>query len=554
MSGISKILKRHSAYLAVNVFCSMMISVCTVYGTGLIANKVAGLIAGKDMDIVELMGYVVPLIIIATILAFIGGRCIGKYSALVVKESQQLIIDILLKAKNSFWNEESKGSLLSKMTADIGELEKYTATTLPHILSNIISILVVGVYVGYHNIYMLIIPAILYPLIILVMNYWGNILKELAKKRKGNIDSLVEQVSDGVSGIELVKTYNLYELMVSKVKECIKVILDNEYKRAWIMHFSQTVSRFLFCIPNMVCPAFAFFMVIKGDMSISEMTVYILLINKIISCIRELPFNISDVKEKRIAVARLNKIAEAQVAEQAGYETTLDGSFILQNLSFGYDKSKTCLNDVSLQIKPNTTVAFVGMSGQGKSTIMRLLCGLEDEFKGKCALSGNKSLVTQKPLIFSGTIRENIAIGSKDVDDEKIMASAKMAGIHKKIVSLPDGYDTVIGENGAGLSGGEKQRICIARALVADADAILLDEPTSSVDMASENIIMDTLNKLKGTKTIVMISHKLRLISNADVIYVMDKGKIVQCGNHDSLVSQDGIYKRLWNMEVGNEA
>lgn len=554
MSSISKILKQHGIFLAVHVACSTLISICTVYGTGLIANQITDLIAGKDIDIMTLIVYVVPLIIMATILALIGGRCIGRYSAIVVKESQQFITDVLLKAKNSFWNEESKGSLLSKMTSDIGELEKYTATTLPHILNNVVSIMVAGIYVGYHNIYMLIIPALLYPLIIMVMNYWGNILKELAKKRRGNIDSLVEQVSDGVAGIELVKTYNLYDLIVSKVNACIKVILDNEYKRAWIMHFSQTVSRFLFCIPNMVCPAFAFFMVIRGNMTISEMTVYILLINKILSCIKELPFNISDVKEKRIAVARLNRIAAAPVIEDEGYEITADGSFVLQNVSFRYDKEKTGLDHVSLHIEPYKTVAVVGMSGQGKSTIMRLLCGLEDEFEGKCVLSGKKALVTQKPQIFCGTIRDNIAIGNMDATNERIIESAKLAGIHDKIISLTDGYDTIIGENGAGLSGGEKQRICIARALVADADAILLDEPTSSVDRTTENIIMDTLNGLKGNKTIVMISHRLKLIRNADRIYVMDKGKIAQCGCHDSLVTQDGIYKQLWDMEVGDEA
>lgn len=547
-------MKRNSGYLVFNVFCSMAISVCTVYGTGLIANKVADLIGGKDIDIVPLLVQVVPLIALAAILALAGGRSIGKYSAAVVKESQQLIVEALLKTGNSFWNEETRGSLLSKMTADIGELEKYTAATLPNFFSNIVSIVVVAIYVGWHNIYMLLIPAVLYPVIILIMNYWGNILKELAKKRKGNIDALVEQVSDKVAGIELVKTYNLYDYVIYKVNLCIKAILDNEYKRAWIMHFSQTVSRLLFCIPNMICPAFAFFMVLEGKMSVSEMAVYILLINKIISCIKELPFNISDVKEKRIAVARLSKIAAAPAIGKPGYETTGDGSFTLKNLSFGYDKGKINLDDVSLAIAPDTTVAFVGMSGQGKSTIMRILSGLEDEFAGKCVISGKRALVTQQPVIFSGTIRENIAIGNSTADDEKIIASAKMAGIHEKIASLPDGYDTVIGENGAGLSGGEKQRICIARALVADADAILLDEPTSSVDAATENIIMDTLNKLKGTKTIIMISHKLKLASKADVIYVMDKGRLVQQGNHNSLVAQNGIYRQLWNMEAGNEA
>lgn len=319
------------------------------------------------------------------------------------------------------------------------------------------------------------------------------------------------------------------------------------------MHFSQTMQRFLFCIPNMVCPLTALILVLKGEMSIGEMTAYIVLIHKIISNMKQLPFVIADAKEKQVSIDRINQVLGAPRRKERSLESSSEDRISLENVSFRYVEGREVLKKISFCLEPNKTYAFVGMSGQGKSTIFKLLSGLEDDYNGKCSINKNCAVVPQSPFIFAGTIAENIGIGCKGATMDDIVNAAKAAGIHDKIQSFENQYHTMIGEKGAGLSGGEKQRICIARALLSKADVLLLDEPTASIDAETEKSILNTLKALRGKKTIIWISHKLLLIQDADTIFVVDGGEIAECGRHEELVGLDGVYKKLWKMEACNE-
>lgn len=385
------------------------------------------------------------------------------------------------------------------------------------------------------------------------MTFWGNILKRLAQNRRGKIDKLVEQTVDCVNGMEVIKSYNLSSVFMTKVENRIGEILDNEYKRAWIMHFSQTLQRFLFCIPNMICPLIALILVLKNEISIGEMTAYIVLINKIISNMKQLPFLITDAKEKKVSIDRIDQILNAPIRKETSVEIVCEDQIALENVSFRYVAGREALKNISFSLENNKTYAFVGMSGQGKSTIFKLLSGLEDEYDGKRIMNKNCAIVPQNPFVFAGTIAENIGIGRMGATEDEIIDAAKAAGIHDKVASLEDKYQTIVGEKGVGLSGGEKQRICIARALVSGAEVLLFDEPTASVDAETEKIISNTLEQLKGKKTIILISHKLSFIQKVDTIFVVDSGEIIEQGEHKDLVMSDGVYKKLWKMEVCDE-
>ncbi len=550
---VKDILKRNVFWLIVGSLCSVIISGSVVFGTNVVAEQIDMLTMFSAIDIGKTIYIVVPAILIATIASFVKSKCIGKYSVSVVKEIQDAIVQHILKVRNEFWVKESTGKLLVKITSDITEIEKFTSSTVHDFINAIISIVFVAIYVGTRNIYMLLVAAGLYPIIIVIMTSWGNVLKRLAQKRRGNIDKLVEQVADCVHGIEVVKSYNLAPIFMTKIENRIGEILSNEYKRAWIMHFSQTLQRFLFCIPNMICPLTALFLVLRGKISIGEMTAYIVLINKIIENMKQLPFLITDAKEKKVSIDRINQILGASVRKETSRESVSKAPIYLENVSFRYTEGKEVLKNISLCLENNKTYAFVGMSGQGKSTIFKLLSGLEDEYDGKCSINKSCAIVPQKSFIFAGTIAENIGIGRIGATEDDIVNAAKAAGIHDKIESLKDKYRTVVGENGAGLSGGEKQRISIARALISGADVLLFDEPTASVDVETEKIILNTLEQLRGKKTIILISHKLSLIQNVDTIFVVNNGEIIEQGRHESLVMSDGVYKKLWKMEICDE-
>lgn len=258
------------------------------------------------------------------------------------------------------------------------------------------------------------------------------------------------------------------------------------------------------------------------------------------------------------AMDKLEAIEQANYIDKNGKEIKLNSFDIeFDHVSFGYD-SREILHDISFKIPQNTTTAIVGRSGSGKSTLCSLLARFYDVDQGAIKINGinikkftcdsllsNVSMVFQNVYLFHDTIKNNIKFGKSNASDEEIIAAAKKARCHDFIMTLPDGYNTIIGEGGSSLSGGEKQRISIARAILKDAPIIILDEATASIDPENEHLIQEAISELTDGKTIITIAHRLATIQNADKILVIDEGKVVQQGTHHELIEQEGIYKRF---------
>jgi ATP-binding cassette subfamily B protein len=256
------------------------------------------------------------------------------------------------------------------------------------------------------------------------------------------------------------------------------------------------------------------------------------------------------------AMNKLESLENAEYIDQDGKDITpASYDITFQDVSFGYDK-RTVLHDVNFTIPQNTTTAIVGPSGSGKSTLCSLIARFYDVDAGKITFGGtdireftcdsllkNISMVFQNVYLFRDTIRNNIKFGSPDASEEQIIAAAKKARCHDFIMALPDGYDTVIGEGGSSLSGGEKQRISIARAMLKDAPIVILDEATASIDPENEHLIQEAISALTHGKTIITIAHRLATIENADQILVIDGGTVVQKGTHKELLKQRGTYQ-----------
>jgi subfamily B ATP-binding cassette protein MsbA len=240
------------------------------------------------------------------------------------------------------------------------------------------------------------------------------------------------------------------------------------------------------------------------------------------------------------------------------------GEIEFANVSFAYEKENPVLRSVSLTVPPGRTVALVGPSGSGKSTLVNLALRFFDPDRGKVMIDGQDiakvkidslrdsiALVTQDPVLFDDTIRANIAYGAKPVDESRVIAAAKAAAAHDFILALPKGFDTRVGEAGGLLSGGERQRIAIARAIYKDAPVLLLDEPTSSLDSEAEAKVQAALEELMRGRTVLMIAHRLSTVKKADLICVLDQGRIIEVGRHDELVAKGGLYTRLHRTQFG---
>lgn len=385
----------------------------------------------------------------------------------------------------------------------------------------------------------------------------------VAPKKLAADTALIEQVLEFIEGISEAKSYNL---TMKSNKRLEKVIDENsatniEMEKKFIpIMWLQTA-----WIKSMgaVMAGVSIFLHIKGQMELTECIVMVIASFMVFAALESAGNYSALMRSINLCVDKANEILEVPEMDLSGEKIENPSAEIsLENIGFAYEKRKV-INDISLKIEPKTTVAFVGASGGGKSTICKLIARFWDVDEGTVKLGGrdvkdydmdslmkNFSFVFQDVYLFHESIAANIAFGAPETPLAEIKAAAKKACCDEFIEKLPDGYNTVIGEGGASLSGGEKQRISIARAILKNAPIIILDEATANVDPENEKELMLAIKELTKEKTVLMIAHRLKTVRHADVICVVDNGKIVQKGTHDELIGQEGIYKTFINARI----
>lgn len=385
----------------------------------------------------------------------------------------------------------------------------------------------------------------------------------VAPKKLAADTALIEQVLEFIEGISEAKSYNLTMKSNKRLEKVIdessatniemekKFIPITWLQTAWI----KSMGAFMAGV--------SIFLHIKGQMELTECIVMVIASFMVFAALESAGNYSALMRSINLCVDKANEILEVPAMDLSGEKIENPSAEIsLENIGFAYEKRKV-INDISLKIKPKTTVAFVGASGGGKSTICKLIARFWDVDEGTVKLGGrdvkdydmdslmkNFSFVFQDVYLFHESIAANIAFGAPETPLAEIKAAAKKACCDEFIEKLPDGYNTVIGEGGASLSGGEKQRISIARAILKNAPIIILDEATANVDPENEKELMLAIKELTKEKTVLMIAHRLKTVRHADVICVVDNGKIVQKGTHDELIGQEGIYKTFINARI----
>jgi len=464
-----------------------------------------------------------------------------------------------------YLNDNSLGYITSITTNTLEMLQDVATRVIMLSTQGFINTCIIGICVLIYD-YRI---GILIFLGILVFLGVNNIMQKKSNKLspiKTESDSrLVEKILEYIQGISIVKSYNLSHQSNQKVIKAIDDNNDINYKMEKTFIPIMGLQTFVLKSMGILVILASIYFYLNNSMTLIN-CVLIIICSFIIYGQLESAGNYSALlRVMDNCVDKVNTVFDTPVMDVEGSEIIPKNYDInFDNVSFSYDNRKV-IDNMLFNIPQNTTTAIVGPSGGGKTTICNLIARFFDVDKGKITLGGNDirrykldsllkniSMVFQDVYLFQDTVANNIKFGSNNASREDVIKAAKKASCHDFIINLPNGYDTIIGEGGTSLSGGEKQRISIARAMLKDAPIIILDEATANVDAENEKQLQDAIEELTRDKTIIMIAHRLKTVRNADQILVVDDGKIVQRGDHHSLIKEEGIYKQF--IDVRKEA
>lgn len=387
------------------------------------------------------------------------------------------------------------------------------------------------------------------------------------KKYRKHAEKTTGLVGELVRGVRDVKVLNASDSFMNKIGDDINNLNDERYKMGKIRRFYSLIVGSVRDLLDFTLIVIAIYMISKNILTISSFVVIYMYRGRIFNLLTLTSQVLEWVKDFNLSAGRVFEIIDSDVFKKEKFGTKhidkIKGDFEFRDVYFRYNEDKEVLKGISFKVKHNETVSFVGKSGAGKSTIFSLLARLYEPTDGKILIDGidiskldcdsvrgNISIITQSPYIFNLTIRENFTIVKNDLTEEEMIKACKMAKLHDFIMSLPNGYDTLVGEGGLTLSGGQRQRLAIARALTQKTEIILFDEATSALDNETQKGIQDAINNMKNKYTILIIAHRLSTVINSDRIMIIDDGKIVDQGTHEELLLKNKEYKKLYNMEL----
>ncbi len=470
--------------------------------------------------------------------------------------------DRLRNVPMGFFHDNSVGDITATVTTDLNFLENYSMHILDKVTTGVLSMIVMaGCILAFDwRIGLIFVAGILlsFP----IYSHMQKKGKALSAKRQKIQSEAVAATLEYVQGISVVKSFNMCDKNLSDIEDAYESNAAASYGVERVFTPLNMTYSMVFRISACIIMLFAGILAVGGDLSFENLAVILIASFTIFNPIEVMGQMTTMIRTMDAALDRVEHIKKAKKIDENGRDLPLDSFDIaFEHVSFAYENGNPILKDVSFFIPQGSMTAIVGPSGGGKTTITRLIARFWDVQEGSITVGGhdvkeftcdsllkNMSMVFQNVYLFHDTIENNIKFGCPDATHEQVVEAAKKACCHDFISALPQGYDTVIGEGGSTLSGGEKQRISIARAMLKDAPIILLDEATASVDLENEVHLQQAISALVKNKTLIVIAHRLSTIRDADQILVVDNGKIVEKGVHAELIQQKGIYQKFWNI------
>ena len=525
---------------------------------------------GTEWKVTNVLAMLAVILIAMNLLSnlfrYLGGYTVEQLRVTTVQRMRNAMFDSVICKDVGYFSDQRKGDIMSRITSDVLVVQYCITNTLQVafrepflIIGYIVLMLSISWELALFSVFFL-------PLVGLLI---GNIVKKLrhpASLSQRRMGELVSVLDESLGGIKIVKTYTATEYIKEKFHD---INTDLSKILLWMARRQQLaspMSEFLGITAVAIILIFGGSLVMKGSLSAAGFIAFIAAFSQITRPVRAFIDQFASVNQGVAAGERIfalldgkNEINDAPDAKEfKGFNDKIE----FRNVRFSYDKSREIIRGVSFEVRKGETVALVGPSGGGKSTLSELMERFYDADAGEILIDGVSihdykqdslrsamSLVSQETVLFNDTIKSNIMLGRRDATDEEVIEACKVANAHNFIMESPEGYDTNIGDRGAKLSGGQRQRLSIARAVLKNPDILILDEATSALDTESEKLVQDALNKLLKGRTSVVIAHRLSTIQNADKIIVVDDGQIVEQGRHEELIAKGGVYAHLIELQ-----
>lgn len=567
-------LKAYKLFLFLAIFLTIGSSIFEIFSPKLMGNITTRIFENIKMNTRIDFDYVIKICIILGVVYLLQGVFEFFRGRILVDVTQDLIAkfrrEISEKVKyipTSYYDKNKTGDLLSRMTNDVETLGKNLQQTISSILSSIV--LIVGILTVMIKISPILTLVFLFTL---PMTYFST--KFISKKSQGyfrrksqGLGSMVGFVEENFSGSELIKAFNYEGRAEREFLDINENLYEVSYRASFMTGIMLPIMTFISNLGYVMLSIVGGLLVLSGKLFVGDIQAVIQYVRRLANPIEQLA-EMASIFQASIAAAErifefLDQEPEEEIVRDEIKRPVEDIAF--DEVYFSYDKKTPVINNLNLQVEKNKTVAIVGSTGAGKTTIVNLLMRFYDIDRGSIKINGvdikdvsRKNLrslfgmVLQDSWLFRGTIYDNILYGRQDATREEVIEAAKKAYCHSFIEKLPRGYDTVLNEEASNISQGQRQLLTIARALLSDPEILILDEATSSVDTRTEALIQKAMKNLLKERTNFVIAHRLSTIVNSDMILVLDKGDIVEKGNHKELLASHGIYAELYNSQFKN--
>jgi ATP-binding cassette subfamily B protein len=536
----------------------------------------AGFVSGMfGQDKVAILNFAVAAV---AMIAVIGASSsyIEKYlttsvSQWVTHDLRRTLYNHIQRLSLAEYDKAQTGDLISRVTSDIGAVQDFINSALLGILVNVLTLIGMTAVMLYINWRFTLIALSIAPALFVVVYSFTRRIKKASRAVRKKESELVSVVEEVLTSVRVVKAFAREDFEVTRFESQSLESVETTLEARSIKAKLSPIVDVMVAIGTCLVLGYGARLALAGQLSAGVLIVFLLYLGKMYKPMRELSKMTDTVSKAMVGYERIQEVLEIEArvrdVPRARRAPRFKGKIEFDRVNFAYDEKSPVLKDISFSIEPGRVAAIVGPSGTGKTTIISLIPRFYDPQSGTVKIDGANvrgytlkslreqiSFVLQETLLFHASVWDNIAYGKPDATSDQIMRAARLANAHEFIEKLPEGYGTMIGERGATLSGGQRQRISIARAIIRDTPILILDEPTSGLDSASEQAVIEALERLMEGKTSIVIAHHLNTIRHADIVFVVKDSELVEQGTHEELLAAEGLYAELYKIQTSESA